>query len=286
MISKADGAFGDYELNEVSVLAVKAKKDKDLLPELWHYTYRLVIRKCSDFWNGNETVKARCEFDDLIQESYLQFYKAVQDYQPDRGAQFMTFMDYAIKTACTLVTGGRTKRQRNDPFFHAGSLDAPIKEDEDTTVGEIIPDPNATADFIGVEEDDAVRLILDQVEKIKDPCDRYLFREYAYKCRSQAELARDMHVSQAAVQHRIERAAQQLRLNPIIKNTYHQFYEKTQYYISDGAHKGVTAFFNSGTSIVEDIVFRKLTIDQKYEKDQKKAGKISHEKNKDNESSQ
>lgn len=268
MNSKAAGAFGDYELDERSMLAMRAKKDRSIIPVLWNEVYRLVVGTCSRYWERNPGAKARCELDDLIQESYLFFETAIEKYEPDRGAKFTTYLMFHIDRACISATGGFTKKQRNDPVFTSESLDAPIKDGEDTTLGEIIPDEESESGFADVQESEAVRVILEQVKKVPGDMNKYCFLEYAYHNCKMSEIARKIRVSQTAIKNHIEYAAYELRNNPVIRNTYPERYEKKQYYIPDYETKGVQSFFSSRASIVEDIVNRRITLEKRFEKKQ------------------
>lgn len=267
MISKTEGASEDYELNEVSLLALKAKKDRSVIPELWKKEYRTVVGFCNHFWNANPRIKERCELDDLVQESYLFFERAIQKYNPDRGSQFDTYLYLYLKTACRSASGGRTKRQQNDPIFQSESLDAPVKEGEEATIGDLIPDEESGKAFDEANDTEAVTMILNEVQKIKGNMNKYCFLEYAYRNRSMSEIARTAHVSATAIRNHIIVAAIQLRKSPVIKEACPERYERSQYYIPDYAVKGVGAFLTSGTSIVEDIVNHKLTIDYMFDKD-------------------
>lgn len=266
MNSKAAGAFGDYELDKRSMLAMRAKKDRSIIPVLWNEVYRLVVGTCSHYWERNPGAKARCELDDLIQESYLFFETAIEKYEPDRGAKFTTYLMLYINNACISATGGFTKRQRNDPIFTSASLDAPIKDGEDTTLGEIIPDEESESGFTCVQESEAVRVILEQVKKVPGDMNKYCFLEYAYHNCKMSEIARKIRVSQTAIKNHIDYVARELRKNPIIHNTYPERYQKTLHYIPDHAWKGIDAFFNSGSSIVEDIVERRINIEKRNTK--------------------
>ena len=161
-------------------------------------------------------------------------------------------------------------KKQNDPLFHCESLDAPIKEGEDTTLGEMIPAEESEACFMGVCESGAVKAILEQVEKVRGGMNQYCFLEYAYYDKSMADIARKIHVTPPAIKHHIRCAAEQLRENPVIKESYPERYEKKTNYISDYAHKGVGSFFSTGTSIVEDIVNRRIAINNKIKRNKER----------------
>ena len=272
MISNAPGAFGDYDLDEESTLAMKAKKDRSIIPELWSRMYKLVVSACNNFWKQNGYVSKRCELDDLIQESYLFFENAIINYDPSRGTKFSTYLMIYIRTACRSASGGLTTKKQNDPIFHCESIDAPIKEGEDTTLGEMIPAEESETNFTEICESDAVKTILEQVEKVHGGMNRYCFLEYAYYGKSKTSIARNVRVSETAICKHIWNAAEQLRENPVIKSAYPERYERMmreQNSVADYLDKGIEAFFTTRSSIVEDIVNRKIGIEnrRKWEKE-------------------
>lgn len=241
-------------LSPVSALAVRAQKDKALLPELWDHVYRYVFSVCAHAFNTSDAGTI-CELDDLIQESYIYFCRAVDKYDPERGA-FTTLLTFYVKSAITSATRGGTTRTQNDPVFNAVSIDAPIQEDTDCSIGDIITDDSAIEEYIRLEESDAARFILEQVDKLSSSSDKYLFTEYAYHERNMTELANELGVSTSSVQAHIEKAAHQLRNNPAIREAYPEQYERSKTKISLYARKSFTQFKASGLSIVETIVLR------------------------------
>ena len=241
-------------ISPISALAVRAQKDKALLPELWDQIYRYAYSICSRAYKSYD-IHEICELDDLLQESYIYFCRAVEKYDPRKGA-FTTLLTYYIRVAIKSATRGGTARTQNDPVFSAVSIDAPIQEDADCLIGDIIPDDSALEEYIRLEESDAARFILEQVDKLGNGNDKYLFTEYAYHERSMADLANELGISISAVQSHIEKAASRLRNNPAIKETYPERYERSHKRISLYASKSLRQFKASGLSIVETIVLR------------------------------
>ncbi len=267
MIQRTAGAFGDYNLDDISILAMQAKKDRNVISQLWSKVYRLVVGTCNNFWKVNTEAKRRCELDDLIQESYLFFEEAIEKYEPDRGMKFSSYLMFYIKKACRSAIRCLTQKQQNDPIFQCESLDAPIQKGEDITIGEMVSDENSEKCYDDIDSSDAVILILEQVKKINGGMNKYCFLEYAYYNRPVSDIARSAHISQTAIIHHIHNAADQLRNNPIIKATYPERYERSRYFISEYQHKGLGAFLTTGSSVVEDIVNRRNLVNWRFDKD-------------------
>ena len=93
-----------------------------------------------------------CEVDDLVQEGYIGFVQAINDYDPARG-NFLTILNYALLTAFAEAEGFRGTK---DPLNGAASLDEPLGEiygdDTEQTRADLIPDQRAEAAFTDVEE--------------------------------------------------------------------------------------------------------------------------------------
>lgn len=134
----------EKELDEVSALAVRAKDDPALMAELWDgvkYFVRLSAYKYISrayAWQGQST--RHFDADDLIQSGYLALVDAVKGYDPERGA-FITYLGFYIRNRFAEVAGRRGTKRR--PEFEADSLDTPIGEDGDTSMGAMLADPNA-----------------------------------------------------------------------------------------------------------------------------------------------
>ena len=66
--------------------------------------------------------------DDLIQEAMIGLYKAIRDYNPDKGVVFMAFASLCIdRQIITAVTA--YNRLKNSPLNTYVSLDTPIKDE-------------------------------------------------------------------------------------------------------------------------------------------------------------
>lgn len=131
-------------------LAMLAKNGGEAaLMELWNQvrglTWRLMPR-----WRAAATAGGLTA-EDLAQTAFLALLRAVDAFDPERGFAFSTYFTTTLRGEVYAACGLRTEKQSRDPLRYAASLDVPISPDEpeDTTLGDLIEDPQAEADIDG-----------------------------------------------------------------------------------------------------------------------------------------
>ena len=142
--------------NEELVALIQAG-ERDRLPELWEQVERYVAFRANRLLIAMGPDKAACagvEFGDLYNSGYFALVDAVERYDPEAGAKFITFFAMRLKSYFSDTTGFRLARQRKDPLNSSKSLDARLKEgDEDRgAFGDFIPDPKAAQALQDVED--------------------------------------------------------------------------------------------------------------------------------------
>ena len=135
--------------NEELVQLVK-NGERDKLGELWAQAERFVAQQARRrlVLSGG---LGGVEFGDLYNAGYLALVAAVDSFDPDAGQSFIGWLALALKTAFAEAGGYRSRKQSLDPLHRAGSLDAPVGEDGDGTVGELQEDPSAAQAFEDAE---------------------------------------------------------------------------------------------------------------------------------------
>ncbi|MGN0374403.1 MAG: RNA polymerase sporulation sigma factor SigH [Butyrivibrio sp.] len=111
--------------------------------------YRSGDNKAADYlvekYKNLVRMRARAYFlvgadsDDIIQEGMIGLYKAIRDYNPDKGVVFMVFASLCInRQILTAVTS--YNRQKNSPLNSYISLDTPITDElgEDARLSDVI----------------------------------------------------------------------------------------------------------------------------------------------------
>lgn len=126
----------------------------DLAEELWNGIRRFVELKAIDYGQPDFT-------DDMLQEAFISMVEAAGKYQDDGRSTFLHyyaayFMPKAFKIA---IYGSRSKDVEKRPTVSHTSLDSPVKDGEDTSLSEMLVDPDAEEPYRDIEEADYWRSI-------------------------------------------------------------------------------------------------------------------------------
>jgi len=243
----------------VNALAIRAKKDHAAIPELWGMVEGLIKAICGRYCRGEEHSK-RYEYDDLCQNAFFGFLKAVDAYDPVRGA-FSTILDLCIHNSCRAII--KKFRPEVDPINVAVSLDKPLGGTEDTILSDYLPDPHST-DFVeDVSIYSIAQTILAEAELLPNPLHTRIIRECLYWGRTHESFADELSISRQAVSSMQETAVHWLRRRPVIRSMRDEFFQecktaKRESAIDPYRTKSMAGFKNSYTSIVEDIVLNML----------------------------
>jgi RNA polymerase sporulation-specific sigma factor len=77
--------------------------------------------------------------DDVVQEGMIGLYKAIRDFQPDKGASFRTFAELCVTRQIVTAVKGAT-RMKHAPLSTSISLDKPVQGDDGSTVlADLVP---------------------------------------------------------------------------------------------------------------------------------------------------
>lgn len=103
--------------------------------------------------------------DDVVQEGMIGLYKAIRDFEPDRGASFRTFAELCVTRQIVTAVKGAT-RLKHAPLSSSVSLDKPIGDEEGSCLGDLVPalassDPATTV--VSAEELRALQRHFDEV---------------------------------------------------------------------------------------------------------------------------
>lgn len=131
---------------ELTVLIQGGERDR--LIELWQQIRRMALKEAGRWAayhsNGVET-------DDLEQAGFIALMRAVDGFDPTAGAGVSTWYYHFLKVEFERATGRRTEKQQRDPLNDAASLDAPITEDSDLSLGDTVADHYAEIAMNDVE---------------------------------------------------------------------------------------------------------------------------------------
>lgn len=123
------------------------------IPQLWGKVEGFIgmqAGKCL----GNFPAHYRGLREDMVNEAYFYFLKAVETFDPGKGA-FTTWLSWHVRRAfMSVLLGGTGRRQREDPLNAAVSLDAPLGDADGLTLSDTLIDDGAEAYFRRMEDED------------------------------------------------------------------------------------------------------------------------------------
>lgn len=237
------------------LVALIQSGERDRLPELWEQVQKFVALQAnrrhllSDGLGG-------VEFEDLYQSGYIALVAAADTYDPEAGRSFIGWLTLALKTAFAEAGGYRGPKQARDPLHRAGSIDMPVSEDGDTSIGDLLADPDAAQEFQNAEDrvyqeqlHKALEKALEQIpDQQADTLRRRFFQNQGLK-----EIAAAEGVYSETVRQWQEKGLRALRRPQIIREIRQFIEDRTPYYM----HVGVSEFQRTGESAVEKIVIRR-----------------------------
>jgi RNA polymerase sigma factor (sigma-70 family) len=194
----------------VNSLAVKAKTDRSLILELFELVEPWIKAICRRYCKS-ATATRIFEFDDLCQSAFIGFLKAIDAYDPDRGA-FSTILAWNVRHTCRSEIGLRGKR---DPLHDALSLNKPLSETEDSLDHiDMLEDPGAENLFEEVTD----TIYNSQLRSILDECMAEIPWEHADILRTRfydgvkyKDLALKLGVSKVGAQQAVDRALKKMK---------------------------------------------------------------------------
>lgn len=205
--------------NEQLVERIQAG-ERALLPELWgqverFVTMRAALRVRALGGNGGVTVE------DLLQSGYLAVLFAVENFDQKRGMSFIGWLGLSLKTTFSEAAGCRGRRQALDPLHCAGSLDAPLGDDEGgAAVGDLQGDPRADAAFEAAETRiwlEQLRAALDRAMMRLPKDERTVLIARFYQGKTVQETGRALSMGRDAAYTLERRALRTLRRSPACK---------------------------------------------------------------------
>lgn len=181
--------------------------------------------------------------DDLFQGGALGLIEAYASWDAARGA-WSTWASWHIRKGIQ-ETLGRKKQ------LYAVSLDAPAYSNDDgysdVTLLETLPDTSIIPDDDRVLSREIVETVNAAVDALPEDCAAAV-RSVELQRNSQAKTAAVMGITPEAVRRLIAKGIRDLRKDKRIRLL--ALDQKTRFH----AHKGIRAFYSSGSSVVEDAV--------------------------------
>ena len=119
-------------------LVVMAQNGNDSALDYLLSKYRVFVRNKSLSY-----YIAGADRDDIIQEGMIGLFKAVRDFQCERGVSFKTFADVCV-TRQIITAVKNASRQKHAPLNFYVSLNTPVSDDDNgASVGEVVGSQNS-----------------------------------------------------------------------------------------------------------------------------------------------
>lgn len=184
--------------------------EQESMAELWRRVQRLAVklmlRYAPDYARRGNVV----DLDDMTQAAYIAVHEAVQDYREDKPFRFVSYLSYHVRNEAAALLGFRTAKRR----IKAVSLNAPLDEDGDTELADLIPDETAEAaldDVIEREYRRELRAVLNDCLKGLPPEQGETIRARFFARLPLEEIARYHGMNVAWARKQEDRALRSLR---------------------------------------------------------------------------
>ena len=183
-----------------------------------------IIYKCAvSFFNRNSDRCMQCgvEVSDMMNEAYFALPEAVTAYnQSDKQYKFITFLRFPLLNCFSVLAGLRTKTERKEPLNLSTSLDAPLSDADDLTLGDTIEDITTAEICENIENFDYFNILYEELKKLSEKEQEVVFRHYLNN-ETLTSIAQSKNVYINAVRQHKVKALRKLRKSEKLKNTYY-----------------------------------------------------------------
>lgn len=209
----------------------------ELKSELWERIKRLVYKFINVY--TDYAIHHYSEPDELANIAWLGVERAINDYKPEKGFKFNSYLRYHINNVIAEFFGFRGAKRVNTI-----SLDTPLNDETDLTICDTIEDERAATAFDNVERSLMGDFVNSMVDKLK-PLHKYVIRGLFYENKTQRELAECLGVNPSYIGSIKSTALNTLRRSREITEYYNEFSYK---------HVGYKTFNTTWTSSTERAV--------------------------------
>lgn len=174
--------FEDKTNEELAVM-IKQDNRRDLLPILWERVKKLLFMKSSSVYTRRKKAFFQCgvDLDDLKQESYFVFLKALDGYKPDSAEPFTAYLKYPFLRMVNTLLGTVNGRENAKPLDNAVSLNT-TTTDADGDAGaeliELVSDPDTVPHTEQLTRSEQKRIIRAAVLRLDEPYREIIQRSY------------------------------------------------------------------------------------------------------------
>lgn len=188
--------------------------------ELWEQVNKFIRQQAHRYFtlHAGTCAHAGVELDDLIQCGFMALQDAVRAFDPEAGYTLLTYMKYPLLNHFRVACGVRTARR--DPLNNCASLDKPVGDEGDTTLGDLQPSQSAAQDMEAALERAYMRELHEAIGKALDTLDtvqRDTLRRRFWNGDTLQAMAKDTGVTPEVIRQREAKALRRLRRGPCVK---------------------------------------------------------------------
>lgn len=253
--------------------AIEIQAGREDYTALWEQVNKFIRQQAHRYFtlHAGTCAHAGVELDDLIQCGFIALQDAVRAYRTENGYSLLAYMKYPLLNHFREVCGIRTARR--DPLNNCASLDKPVGDEGDTTLGDLQPSQSAAQDMEAVLEREYMAELHEAIETALDTLDaeqRDTIRRRFWNGDTLQAVAKDIGITPERVRQRESAALRRLRRGPCVKLLKPFVDEIRAGYAWRGTSWG--AWNSTGVSSVEkaaektDELIRQLSEQQEREK--------------------
>src|SRR5665648_692984 len=169
----ADALFCDLDDDETLVRLAKAGNPEATKRLLTKYHHFVRMKAKSYFIAGGDT-------DDLIQEGYIGFYKAIRDYRTEREASFRSFAELCVtrQIITAIKTASRQKHSPLNTYLSFSHCPAGSGGYDDRTLADMIPSGRTSDPVMQVISREELESLTDCLQRLLSPLEGQVLRHY------------------------------------------------------------------------------------------------------------
>ena len=147
--------------------------------------------------------------DDVVQEGMIGLYKAIRDFQPDKGASFRTFAELCVTRQIVTAVKAST-RLKHAPLSTSVSLDKPVGSDEVDCLGDLLPACSSDDPASAVVSADQLRALQQHFDEVLSDLEQQVLRHHV-EGKSYDEIAAMLQRHVKSVDNALQRIKRKLQ---------------------------------------------------------------------------
>lgn len=207
--------------------------------ELWERIKKIVYLYVGRY--ADYALKHLSEFDEIVAVAWFGVERAINDYKPEKGYVFNTYLKFNIRNAIAEYFGFRGAKK-----IKTISLDTPLGDDTEMTICDTIEDEEAQSGFEDVERSMISEFVREQVKSL-NPQESQVIQGIFFEGLTQNALAERLEVSFQRIGQLKSLALRRLNRKPVMQDYYKEFCYR---------HIGYKTFNTTWTSSTEWVVLK------------------------------